>query len=109
MPFIKTATLGGSGAAVLPASDVLNHVGMVRVRATGAGNLLGVLSSLDDIVSDNLAVLAIPTASAAPLQSLANFTQERISLKLYTNEIDEIFSITRIIFYVKPLYTQRPG
>jgi len=81
MPFIRTATLGGPGANVLPANDILNHVNMIRVRATGSGNLIGTLYSLDDVETTNLATLAMASSAITPLQSLANFTTERMSLK----------------------------
>lgn len=109
MPFIRTATLGGSGAGVLPQGDVVNHFNQVRLRAVGSGTLLGVLYSLDDISSQNLTNFTLSSSRESIQRSLCNFTQQRASLKLYTNVIDEIFQITRIVIYTRPVATEYPG
>ncbi len=109
MPYIKTAFLGSPGAPVLPQGDVINHFNMVRVRVTGVGILQPIMYSKDNVRSSTLPNITMQSDNEFSPVSLANFMTERMSLKLYTDEINEVFRIQRITIYSRPTWTMIPG
>lgn len=86
----------------------INHFNGIRVRVTGSGNLIPTLYSLSDTKSQELAPIAMESETNIQLTKLANFIQQRASLELKTTEINEVFTINRIIIFVKPLFTSYP-
>lgn len=85
-----------------------HHVVAVRMRVTGEGNLKLALHDLDDIQVQNLVDLTIqPTTRFEPTR-LANFQSQRIRLVGQTTEINEYFSIHRIILFAKPVAMEYP-
>lgn len=84
------------------------HCNAVRLRVVGSGNLYLTLKSLDDIITEDLVDVAMANSTAIQPTQLANFISQRICLELGTNEIDEIFIISKIIIFVKPLYSEYP-
>jgi len=85
------------------------HIGSLRIRANGNGNLLMKLYSLDDIVTQTLLPLPmIPLTDRQPTR-LANFMTQRASLEMKTIVINEIFEITRVILYAREVYTEFPS
>jgi len=85
------------------------HFGAVRMRVTGAGSLRMTLSDLDDTNPETLVPLTLQSAPGREPTRLCNHKSQRVKLKLYTNAIDEIVRINRIILYAKELYTSYPG
>lgn len=84
------------------------HFGAVRQRLTGDGILRMNLSSLDDVV-----VSAIPSITMQPTTNreptvLANFNQQRGYLHGFTQDIDEVFVVSKIIIYIKPVASGYP-
>lgn len=108
MPFIETAYLGSAGADVFRDGDGFQHCGAIRINVKGSGNLIPTLYNMQEVNSELLEtiVMADPTPNVA--ESLANFIQERMSLRLETTEINEIFRITRITFFLKPIWASGP-
>lgn len=87
----------------------LVHLGVVRMRAIGSGNLLTDAHSLDD--ASNSSVLPdIPLLAATNREPtiLANFIDQRIQLEIRTTEIDEWFEISKIVMFVRPIATGYP-
>lgn len=84
------------------------HFGAVRLRVNGFGNLHFTLSSLDDVKSQQLAVLPLQTATNIEPVRLSNFTEERASLELNLLGKDEWFFLTKIMIFVKPVATSIP-
>lgn len=84
------------------------HFGAVRLRVNGTGNLRAFLSSLDDISSQTLVpnVMALTTKREPTI--LANFSEQRARLELGTTAIDEVFTISKIIVFVKPIFSGYP-
>lgn len=109
MPFIQTAYLGSGGAGNLPKGDVINHFNGIRLRVTGSGVFRPSLLSMDDVSSSILPTITMAANSNFDPFSLANFIQTRGSLRLETTAINEIFRLSRITFYTKPMWTQLPG
>jgi len=109
MPFIETAYLGSPGAPVFDDADNVHHCSMIRVRVVGTGNLLATLYNMEEEFSEIIDPIVMATTNPNIAERLTNFGEQRISLRLETTEIDEIFRITRISFYLKQLWTSLPG
>jgi hypothetical protein len=99
---LGTATSQGSGG------EQIVHVGGVRMRVIGSGNLDLELLSMDSIRSSVLTPLVLtPTTNREPTR-LANFMDQRIALKVSMDELDEYFRINRIVVLIKPVFTEYP-
>lgn len=86
------------------------HFGAVKMRVNGEGNLQQYLISLDNVESsDALAEQAMTPASSREPTTLTNFISQRAKYRVGISEIDEWFKFSRILIYVKPIYTQYPG
>jgi hypothetical protein len=84
------------------------HFGSVRLRVVGSGNLLLYLRSLDNVENETLIPISMtPLASAEPTV-LSLFTNQRAQLEFRIKEINEYFSISKIIVFVKPIATGYP-
>lgn len=86
----------------------LIHIAGIRLRAVGAGTLRPKLFTMDSIRSVLLTTLTLASTNNKEQTVLANFKSHRIMLKLFTSAIDEKFDISRIILYIKTLWTQKP-
>lgn len=98
MPFFETALFG---------EDNLTHIASVRYRVTGQGNLQSVLYTLDEIRSAQLSDINMQITTNREPAILANFFTQKMKLKVFTDQIDEIFHVTRTILFTKPIYTGR--
>lgn len=91
---------------------MINHFHSIQLRITGTGNLKGTLYSLPDrdgnMVSQDLQALNMTTQNSKMPILLCNFKQERMKMKIYTTDIDEIFTIRKISIFVKPIYSGIP-
>jgi len=85
------------------------HVGSIRIRANGTGNLRMRLLSLDDILIKTLVPLPMTTTSDRQPTRLANFMSQRISLEMSTTAINEIFKINRVILFAKEVFVEFPS
>lgn len=85
------------------------HFTAVRLRAVGEGNLDLSLNSLDDVFSNILTPLVLAETNNRLPTQLANFNQQRAKVRVSTDEIDEWFSISQIIVFIKPVATSFPG
>lgn len=84
------------------------HFAGTRLRVTGSGNLKLSLNSLQNV---NVATLTpIPMADPTSREPvvLANFINQRGQLKFGTTVINEVFNISRIVIFVKPIWTGYP-
>lgn len=84
------------------------HSNAVRLRVNGSGSLLLSLHSLDDVDEETLSPVTMAASTAVQPTQLANFSSQRIYLELGTENIDEVFTISKIIIFVKPLYAELP-
>jgi|PlaIllAssembly_1097288.scaffolds.fasta_scaffold00017_4 hypothetical protein len=87
----------------------ISHFTAVRMRVTGQGNLKLKFYSLDDIKSQDLVPLPMQTTTNIQPTRLANFSQQRASLKIGTTEFQEYFRINRVIIFAKEMFTSYPG
>lgn len=88
--------------------EAINHYHSVRLRITGSGNLRGFFYSLDDVNSQTLAVLAMSATTNILPTILLNFKEQRAAVEFKTTEIDETFKISKMIVFMKPLWTSYP-
>lgn len=98
--------------AARPSSSVgenITHIGAVRLRVTGEGNLTLSLHSLDDIKSvTNPNPVVMSTTTYVEPSKLFNMMSQRMRLKFITTEENEYFRINRIIIFAKPVFTDYP-
>lgn len=87
----------------------VQHVVAVRMRVIGVGNLQLTLSDLDDITSYNMVPLVMAAANNIEPNRLANFQSQRVRLTGQVTEVDEYFSISKIIIYAKAIAMEYPG
>lgn len=91
-----------------PNEEVINHFGAVRMRVTGSANLNLTLFSLDEVRADVLLPIPItPTSNIEPTR-LANFTQQRAKLEIRTININEVFQISKLLIFIKPVAKSFP-
>lgn len=84
------------------------HFNAVRMRATGVGNLLQTMSSLDGVNTfAMIPFVLVPTTNREPV-TLSNFNDQRGQFIIETEDIDEYFIISKIVIYVKPIATGYP-
>ncbi len=86
----------------------LNHFTAIRTRVRGSGNLNISLISYDDVYSQSLTPIAMVSLTNKTPTQLANFTQQTARIRIETNEIDEIFQISQILVYSKPVASSFP-
>jgi len=98
----QTAREGSSG-------ENISHFTAVRLRVTGTGNLRMSLYSLDDVNSQTLEPLTMASATNIQPTRLANFNEQRASLRIGTTGFQEYFRINRVILFSKEIYTSYPG
>lgn len=88
--------------------EVINHYGAVRLRAKGIGNLQLTLYSLDESLSTVLAPIPLQIVNNIEQNRLSNFTQQRSKLEIKTTNVGEIFVISKIIVFTKPIAKSWP-
>jgi len=86
-----------------------HHIVSVRLRVVGSGNLQLSLADLDDIQVQNLVPIAMQATTRFEPTRLANLQSQRIRLVGKTTEIDETFTIQRILMFVKPVAMEYPA
>ena len=87
----------------------INHFGAVRLRAVGVGSLRMSMNSVDYIVSKSLTPITMAATSHIEALRLCNMTEQRASLRIETTGIGEVFNITKIAIYLKPVANMYPG
>jgi hypothetical protein len=85
------------------------HIVAVRMRVTGSGNLKLTLTDLNQIQTKSLLDIPMQTATRIEPIRLANFQSQRTRLEGGTTEINEVFTINRIIIFAKPVAVEYPG
>lgn len=86
-----------------------HHTVAIRMRLNGTGNLKLSLTDLDDVQTQNLVPIPMLAITRIEPTCLANFQSQRTRLVGTTTEINETFSIGRIIIYAKPVASEYPG
>lgn len=89
--------------------EYINHCNAIRLRLRGSGNLLSTLYSYDEVESFILEPITMSVNTNIPPTQLANFKQTQMKLRIETTEIDEIFNISELLIYIKPVEQSYPG
>lgn len=100
---LGAASSQGSGG------EDLIHVGPIRFRVNGSGNLRLSLYTLDNeksITCPNPIVMQ--TTTRIEPTKLFNIITQRVKLKLSTTEINEYFKINRVVIFAKVVFTDYP-
>jgi hypothetical protein len=93
--------------------EYIVHYNAVRTVVLGAGTLHVTLFSLPDYAGTqrevalrdiNLDIIGRKTPTC-----LANFKEQAVQVKMHTDEIDDVFRITRIIIFKLPVEVSFPG
>ena len=87
----------------------LHHINTVRFRVIGSGNLQLTLRSLDNVRSTSLIAIVMESSTNREPTRLCNFIEQRTQLEIKTTAINETFTISKIIIFVKPFATEYPG
>lgn len=91
------------------ATGDLIHFGAVRMRVTGSGNLQLNLHSLDAASNTSqLTSIVMEAATNRQPTTLANFIDQYGQLEVKTTAIDEVFEISKIVIFVRPVATGYP-
>lgn len=85
------------------------HFGSITYRLNGTGLFRQTLYNLDRTVSQTLMPLTMATSPGFEPTRLCNFKQQRALLRMETTAIDEYMKVNRIVYFVKPIWTQGPG
>lgn len=95
---------------LLPQGDdwPVYHFAGIRVRVKGSGVLQVSLSGLDGGQSTTVPSLLLQTSPGRPLYRGFNFSSERCSVKLRTNQANEFLALTHFTLFHKLLWSTRP-
>lgn len=85
------------------------HVVGVRMRATGAGNLISTLAGLDNVVTDVLTPIPLAATNKLEPTVIANIQGQRIRLEISQDQLNDTFLIRRIVIYAKPVAVEYPA
>ena len=86
----------------------LIHFHTVRFRVIGSGNLDLEFLSLDDVNTQTITPVVMAAATNREPTILANFRDQRGRLRFSVNDIDEWFSISKIVVFIRPYQTGYP-
>lgn len=89
-------------------SENITHYTAVRMRVYGTGNLKMRLLSLHEVNSQTLVPLPMVAQTNREPTRLCNFNEQRAQLELKTTELDEKFTITRILVFAKEIFADYP-
>jgi hypothetical protein len=87
--------------------DIVHSVG-ARFRVRGSGNLRTRMWNMDNVRVLDLDNITMSTPSTREKTLLANFQDQGIQIQFRTTQIDEVFTISKIICFVKPVAESYP-
>lgn len=96
------------------AGDIVHSVG-VRYRFRGAGlfrtrlyNMGGITSTENTLIFQDLDGLSLQQKMAKEKTAIANFEDQGIQIYFRTTHIDEVFIVSKITCFVKPVAESYP-
>lgn len=99
----------GAALSEISSGENISHFAAIRIRVTGYGNLNMTVKSLDYVKVKGLVPFNMQATSRIIPTRLVNFMEQRACFELITTEIDEKFRISRIVIFMKEVYTSYPG
>lgn len=89
-------------------SENIQHIVSVKYRVTGSGNFKTTVLSYDGVKSSALADITLQATTDREPVTLANFLSMRMQIRFETTEFDEIFTLDKIVPFIKPSSTSYP-
>lgn len=89
--------------------DFISHFAAVRIRVQGSGTLRTTLLGQDSVTSYALSPITMASASRFSPRLLANATEQRALVQVQTTDLDDDFTVHRIVVFAKPIWTEIPG
>ena len=86
----------------------IQHIAAVRYRLLGSGALKTRLYSMDFVRSQQLPSITMSSATDIQPTTLANFRAQGICIDFRTTEKDEIFDLSKIVAFIKPVSNAYP-
>jgi len=87
----------------------IHHFSTVRIRVTGVGNLLLVINAFDFQREKALVPISMSPSTRIIPHRIVNFVEQRASIGIRTNDMDDYVRINRIVVFMKEIYTSTPG
>jgi hypothetical protein len=84
------------------------HFGNVRYRLNGSGIMRSSIVSFDEVNAITLPNITMSASTNREPTILANVNEQSAYLEGKTTDINEIFNISKIIVYVRPVATGYP-
>jgi hypothetical protein len=91
------------------AGNGISHFSSIRMVVTGTGTFKMTVQSMDDIRTKTLVPFVMNSAIRVIPTRLVNFMEQYATFEFKTTNIDEVFKITRIVIFIKEVYTSWPG
>lgn len=89
-------------------SAFINHLGLVRGKFQGEGNLLITAYSLNQTLFSECPDVILEEAPAGYIETLANFQGQMIQVEFAVDEIDEWFNSCEVIPFIRPVAGSLP-
>jgi hypothetical protein len=89
-------------------SDTINHLGVIRMRVKGSGNLKTTVFGYDFLNQTNVPEISLETSTNKLPTVLANHMDQKMMLEIKTTEFDEYFNINRITVFLRPVAAEYP-
>lgn len=89
-------------------SSYINHLGLVRGRFQGSGNLITTALSFNQVSFSELANITLAEATDKYVESLANFQKQKMQIEFAVDVIDEWFEFGEVIPFLKPVASGYP-
>ena len=93
----------------MPGGANIIHTVAVKMHVSGTGNLDMILRGLNNVIEEERTPFIMEATPFREKLRLCNFVSEYTKLRISTDEINEVFNIDRITFFIKPLYAAYPG
>jgi hypothetical protein len=84
------------------------HSAALRLRVTGAGNLDMKVQGYNDIQEQELLPFALASMNSRQLTRVCNFAAQFTKVKISTDEINEVFYVSGMQIFAKPMYSDYP-
>ena len=87
--------------------DIVHSVG-ARIRVRGSGLLRSRMWNMDNVRYQNLDDIVMESPSSREKTVIANFQDQGLQIQFRTIHRDEVFSISKITCFVKPVAESYP-
>lgn len=89
-------------------SAFINHLGLIRGGFEGSGNLLVTAFSYNQVAFFECAFIVLTSATDKYVETLSNFKKQKIQVEFAVDVVDEWFTFTDVIPFIKPVESGYP-